>query len=225
MYSKKFALALATGLLLAAGAQAQVAVTADLGTTGPGAHLVVPLESNLNGRFGLNYFKHNFQKTANSVDYDIHAKLQTFDVLFDWYLRDNSSFHLTAGVVYNGNQFDAKGKPNGAGKYVINGMTYTAADVGTLDGGVDYRKAAPYLGIGWGNALTANQKWNFTGELGGFYQGHGNSRLVSLGCTASNLICKTLATDVAAEQLKFADQVNDLPRVYPVLRVAVAYRF
>lgn len=225
MYSKKIALGLAAGLLLAAAAQAQVAVTADVGSTGVGAHLVVPMESNVNGRFGLNYARFNTQKTANSVDYDIKAKLQTFDVLFDWYLRDNSSFHLTGGVIYNGNQFDGKGKPNGSGKYVINGMTYNAADVGTLDGGVEYRKAAPYFGIGWGNALAVKQKWNFTGELGGFYQGKGTTKLVSLGCTTSNLVCKTLATDVAAERVKFDDQVNDLPRIYPVLRVALAYHF
>jgi hypothetical protein len=216
----------AAALLLASAAQAQVAVTADLGTTGAGFHVVVPMESNLNGRFGANMLNHNFNRTSNGVDYAIKGKLQTFDLLFDWYLREGSSFHLTGGLVYNGNRFDATAEANQLGKLTLNGHTYTATDVGLVKGHIDYRKAAPYLGIGWGNALAASTKgqWSFSGDLGAFFQGKPNVKLGSYGCTVSKMVCDALIKDVAAEQLRLADDVDSL-KLYPVLRASLNYRF
>lgn len=224
MFKQSAALALAAGFLLPALAQAQVGVTADLGTTGAGVHVVVPMESYLNGRFGVNYLKHDFDKTSGSVDYTLKGKLQTVDVLFDWYLRDNSSFHLTGGLVYNGSKFDAIAHPNGNGTFTLNGKQYGAADVGVLAGKVDFRKAAPYLGIGWGNALAPAKRWNFFADLGAFYQGKPNVNLASVGCTTSNAVCGAVASDVAAERTKLQHDA-DAYKVYPVLRASLAYRF
>jgi hypothetical protein len=153
MSLQSHALVLAAGLLCAAAAQAGVAVTADLGSTGVGAHLVVPMETYLNGRFGINYLKHDFDKTSGAIRYDIKGKVQTVDALFDFYPRAGSTFRLTGGLVYNGSKFDARANPDALGKFLINGVEYGAADVGLLHGRIDFRKAAPYLGLGWGNAL------------------------------------------------------------------------
>ncbi|SDD09887.1 hypothetical protein SAMN05428966_103195 [Massilia sp. PDC64] len=223
MFAKYTVLA-AAALLAAGAANAQVGATADLGSTGVGFHVVVPMETYLNGRFGANYFRHNFDKTSDGVDYDIKGKLQTFDVLFDWYLTEGSSFHLTGGLVYNGNKFNAKAKPNGVGGFTLNGHAYTAADVGLLTGRIDYRKAAPYLGIGWGNALAPSSGWTTNIDLGVFYQGNPNVQLASVGCTVSNTVCKALANDVAVERLRLRDDVDAL-KVYPVVRASIGYRF
>jgi hypothetical protein len=216
--------ALASALLAASAAQAQVGVTADLGTTGAGFHVVVPMETNLNGRFGANYFKHDFNKTSNMVDYDVKAKLQTYDVLFDWYLREDSPFHLTGGLVYNGNRAKVNGKPSQLGKFTLNGHTYSTADVGILTGNIDYRKAAPYLGIGWGNALKSNSRLSFNADLGVFYQGNPNVKLAGWGCTASKTVCNAVAADIAAESLNLKDDIDSL-KLYPVLRASLNYRF
>jgi opacity protein-like surface antigen len=224
MFAKHKALVLAAALLAAGAAQAQVAVTADAGTTGAGVHLVVPMETYLNGRFGVNAFKHDMTKHSGLVDYDMKGKLQTADILFDWYLREGSLFHLTGGVVYNNNHFDAVGKASG-GQFTLNGHTYTAADVAQLNGEVEFRKAAPYLGIGWGNALANTARhWQLSGELGTFFQGDPKVHLVSIGCAAANTVCKAIATDVAAEQLKLQGDLSGY-RFYPVARVSLSYRF
>lgn len=217
---------LAGALLFAGAAQAQVGITADLGTTGAGFHLVVPMESNLNGRFGANYFQHDFNRTTNKVDYAIEGKLQTFDILFDWYVREGSPFHLTGGLVYNGNTFDAVGQASQLGTFSLNGNTYTAADVGILKGRIDYRKAAPYLGIGWGNALAADKAshWSFNADLGAFFQGNPNVTLGSWGCVTSATVCNALVKDIAAERLRLKDDVDSF-KVYPVVRASVNYRF
>jgi hypothetical protein len=223
MFAKHTALA-AAALLAAGSASAQVGVTADVGTTGVGFHVVVPMETYLNGRFGANYFKHDFDKTSNGVNYDVKGKLQTVDILFDWYLNEGSNFHLTGGLVYNGNKFNVHAKPNGAGVFTINGNTYTAADVGVLSGRLDYRKAAPYLGIGWGNALAQASRWNVNTDLGVFYQGNPNVQLASIGCTTSMTVCTTLAKDVAVARQNLRDD-SDSFKFYPVVRVSIGYRF
>jgi hypothetical protein len=212
------------GTLLAGAAQAQVGITADAGTTGAGFHLVVPMESNLNGRFGVNGFHHDFDKTSNQVNYDIKGKLRTIDVLFDWYLREGSPFHVTGGLVYNGNRFDATAKASQLGKFTLNGSTYSSADVGILSGRIDYRKAAPYLGIGWGNALARNSHWSFNTDLGAFFQGNPNVKLASVGCVNAKTVCDAIVKDVAAERVRLQDDIDGF-KVYPVLRASLSYGF
>jgi hypothetical protein len=219
----KYALGLAAGLLLAASAHAEFAVTADAGTPGAGAHLVVPMESNINGRFGVNGWSHSSSKHLGSVDYALKESLRTADALFDWYPAA-MPVHVSAGVIYNNNSASANAKPNANGGYTINGHDYTAADVGNLSGGLDFRKAAPYLGIGWGNALAGKQNWNFNVDLGAFYQAKPNVHLVSIGCTTSPTVCRTLAADVAADRAKFGADIGS-HRTFPVARVSLSYKF
>jgi hypothetical protein len=225
MSLQSIALVLAAGLLTSATAQAAIGVTTDLGTTGVGAHIVVPMETYLNGRFGVSYLKHDFNKTSGMINYDLKGKLNTVDVLFDWYLSEGNAFHLTGGLVYNNSSFDAKGNADQLGKFKINGMEYSAQDVGVLAGRVDFRKAAPYFGIGWGNALDQQRgRWSFNADLGAFYQGHPNVKLYSIGCTAEQLICNTLKTDLAAERARLASDAESF-RFFPVLRASVNFRF
>jgi hypothetical protein len=216
--------ALAGALLVAGAAQAQVGITADIGTTGAGFHVVVPMETYLNGRFGANYFTHDFNKNSNGVDYAIKGKLQTYDILFDWYLREGSPFHLTGGVVYNGNRFNVAAQTSQLGNFTLNGHTYRSADIGIVDGSVDYRRAAPYLGIGWGNALKSNSAWSFNADLGAFFQGNPKLKLGNTGCTVGKAICDVVANDVAAERLGLQDDISSF-KVYPVVRASLNYRF
>ena len=218
-----FALA-ALGAATAAQAQVGAAITADLGTTGAGLHLVVPMESNLNGRFGANYFKHDFEKRSGLVDYKLDGKLATFDVLFDWYVVPQSSFRLTGGVIYNGTRFKATGVPSLGGNFTFNGNTYSTTDIGTLKGDVTFRRAAPYFGIGWGNALTPNKRWNFATDIGAFWQGKARVKLVPYGCTTSAAVCGKLASDVAIEEVRLQEDASDF-KVYPVLRASISYSF
>ncbi|QJE02729.1 hypothetical protein HH212_24220 [Massilia forsythiae] len=169
-------------------------------------------------------WRRDFDKTSNGIDYQVKGKLQTFDILFDWYLREGSPFRLTGGLVYNGNQGDVRANPNQLGKYTLNGTSYASADVGILSGRIDYRKAAPYLGIGWGNALAPGSRWSVNTDLGFFYQGNPNVKLASVGCTTSQAFCTALARDVAAEQVRLRRDVDGV-KVYPVLRANLGYRF
>lgn len=212
----------AVGLMSASGVRAQVALSGDIGSTGVGVHLTVPLQPKLNGRFGFNFLNYSYDTDIDDINYDFKLKLRTFDALLDFYPAENN-FRLTAGLSYNGNKIDAVGLPNVTGTYVINGTVYTAANAGQLDGRIDFRKAAPYLGIGWGNAVK-NKGWGFSADLGVLFQGSPKTRLANSGCTAPAAICAQLASDVAAENADLADKADDY-KFYPVLRVGASYRF
>lgn len=211
-------------LLAAGAASAQANLSLDLGTTGVGAHVGIPLSAQFGARIGAGYLSHKFDGNTGTVDYNVDAKLRSADALLDWYPSAGAGFRLSAGAVYDANQFDVTGKP-AAGRYIINGVNYAATDVGVLTGAVEYDKFAPYLGIGYGSLPTAAQGWGFAADLGAYYQGKGSSRLDSVGCKAVAAVCQAIARDVAVERVNLADQVSDVPKVYPVLRLSATYRF
>jgi hypothetical protein len=216
------ALALIAGFSCAANA-ADYGVTADIGTTGIGLHVSYPIQSNLNARVGFNYLNYDYSGSSSQADYNFKMKLQTFDVLADYFPLDNG-FRVTGGLVYNGNSIDASMTPKAGNSYVVNGNTYNASQAGSINGSVDFNKIAPYLGIGWGNAVAKNKGWGFSADLGVMFQGSPNTNLSNSGCTASAAICSQLASDIAVEKKNLNDKVNDY-NIYPVVRVGASYHF
>lgn len=201
---------------------ADLAATVDLGSTGFGLHLTTPLAAQLNARVGLNYANYSSDGNTPDVQYDFKLKLATVDALLDYH-PFGSAFRVSGGIIHNGNRIDVNARPNANGSYTINGRSYSAASVGQMKGDIEFRKVAPYLGIGWGNAVqTAG--WGFGMDLGVAFQGAPKTRLVSTGCAALAAVCTMIANDVAAENAKLAEEVKDL-KLYPVLRVGVSYRF
>lgn len=214
--------ALLGALSIAASAQAGTGAALDIGTTGLGAHVSVPMQSGLNVRFGVNYARYSTTRHTDDANYDLDLQMKTVDALVD-YFPGGGGFRVSGGAVYNGNKIDTNAKPTGIGIYTLNNNVYAAAITGTIDGSVDFRKVAPYLGIGWGNAA-ATPGWGFVADLGVLFQGAPNSTLGSRGCTASSTICARLANDLVVENLKLKEDMKDF-KFYPVLRVGVSHSF
>lgn len=211
-------------LLCAPAAHASdLALTSELGTTGVGLHLSVPVLPNLNARVGFNYLDYSYKGSTSDVDYDFKLKLNTFDALLD-YFPGEGGFRLTGGVAYNNNKVVAVGKSSATGTYTLNGNIYNAASAGQLDGKIDFHKLAPYLGIGWGNPVRKDAGWGFSADAGVLFQGTPGTSLTNSGCSASAATCSQLSSDVEAENAKLRDKANDL-KLYPVLRVGASYRF
>lgn len=207
----------------ASAAPPDAAVSADLGSTGAGLHLIVPVQDNLNARIGFSSYSYNYNGSTGDVNYDFKLKLQTIDALLDWYPMQGS-FHLSAGFFHNGNKITSVARPGINGTYTINGNTYTLAEAGTIDGNTDFRSAAPYFGIGWGNPAGTNRGWGFTSDLGVIYQGAPSSSLTSSGCAATAQICAQLYSDLNAETNNLDQKTNNF-KYFPVLRVGVSYSF
>ena len=196
-------------------------VSASVGTTGLSLHLSVALTPALNIRVGPSFLNYSTSTSTSNVDYDLKLKLRTFDALADWF-PGSSPFRLSAGLVYNDNRFDAVGQPNASGSFTLNGDVFTAASVGTLNGTIDFRRIAPYVGIGWGNAVQPVKGWGFVADLGVLFQGSPRSHLASSGCTGTAALCAQIATDVAAENQQLNDKLHKY-RYFPVARVGARY--
>lgn len=223
MNNKIATFGLVAGMLLATSVQAQVGVTTDIGTTGFGVRLSVPVQENLNARIGFNYLNYSYSDNTRDVDYDLKLKLKSLEALLDWFPMQ-SQFRISAGLVYNDNQVNATGRSNSNGEYTINGNTYNATNAGRIDGNIDFRKVAPYLGIGWGNALATNKGWGFSSDLGVLFQGPPNTSLTNSGCTLPGDDCARLASDVSAENARLRDKADSF-KFYPVVRIGVSYKF
>jgi hypothetical protein len=215
---------MAAGITAAGTVCAQVGITAEAGTTGLGAHVNIPLRSNLHLRLGAGYFTYNYTLRTFLVDYDAKLKINTYNLLLDWYPVQSSGFRLSAGLAYNGNNVTATGKPNIEGSYLIDGNVYRISDIGVINGKVDFGKVASYLGIGWSKPSTKHKGWAFSTDLGLLLQGSPSTTLTSSGCTIHTIICNLLATDLVRESRSVNEEARDY-RVYPVLRLGLRYQF
>lgn len=198
-------------------------VSADIGTTGFGAHLTVPVQESLNARFGFNTLNYNYSGSTSDTDYDFKLKLKTFDALLDYY-PTSSTFRLTGGLVYNGNKVTAVAKPTAGQFYEFEGNQYDATQAGQINGNIDFKKVAPYLGIGFGNAVAKDSGWGFSGDLGVIFSGSAKSSLTNSGCNLTTLQCTSLNNDLQAENVRLQDELDNL-RYYPVARIGISYKF
>lgn len=215
---------LIAGLITSARVQAgDVALSADVGTLGAGVHLIFPVQDNLNLRLGFNGYNTTYSESTSDVNYDLKVKLQTIDTLLDWYPM-SGSFHLSAGLFHNGNKITSVANAANNGTYNINGNTYSTSEVGNIYGNIDFRSAAPYLGLGWGNAVGKEKGWGFTSDLGVVFQGAPSSNLTSSGCVASAQLCTQFYNDLNEENLNLEQKSSNF-KYYPLVRIGVTYSF
>lgn len=194
------------------------------GTLGIGPDFNVGVNKYLGFDLGLNTYNRSYSGTQSNVDYNFKAKLNTVHLLANVY-PFGGVFHLTAGVVSNGNKFDLTGTPTG-GTYTINNQQYTASQVGTLDGKITFPGTAYYVGLGWGLSYDPGSHWGFNFDLGGLYQGKPKFELTANGSLAngSSANDKKFQSNLAAQQAKTQSDINNY-RWYPVARIGAYFKF
>ena len=205
--------------LLSSNCMAQdVAVGLTGGTMGLGLEGTTNITDNINIRGVVAGFKYSQNgNSGTDVTYKMDAQLLNAGFMLDYYPFE-TVLRLSAGAIYNGTKVTMDGQPNAGSTYTFNNNTYTAAQVGTVSGEAKYQKVMPYLGIGFANPMKGSH-FTFGLDIGAMI----GKATASLSATnpANNA---TLASDVAAEQVKLQNDVDKLT-VYPVLQVSLSYRF
>jgi hypothetical protein len=209
-------LAAAAGSAQAAGAGVRI------GTTGVGADFGWGLIPTLGARIGVS--GGSLSRDVNTdVKYDGKLKLANANAFLDW--SPLGPFRITAGVIPNNNKFDLNGQPSSNNTFTINGVTYTAAQVGGLSGTVKPgNSVAPYLGIGYGNVWTRGI--NFYFDLGVMFMGSPKVTLQS-NCNPGVVgaaQCAALANDLEAERRKVEDELRGF-KYYPVANIGITIGF
>ncbi|SHO80849.1 hypothetical protein MNB_SV-15-499 [hydrothermal vent metagenome] len=199
------------------------AVDLKVGTLGLGLDFSMPINEQFNVRLNLNGGSYDDTSNEAGIDYSYSLDLLTAGILVDYYPMSGSEFRVSGGVYYNGNEADLCARPQ-AGTNLDIGLKaggYSVADLGSLKGNVDFDDIAPYVGIGWGNAVK-NSGWSFNADVGIMYQGTPDVTLEAIGSAPA--LKAEIDANVAIEE---ADLQNDLDdyKIYPVISVGVTYTF
>lgn len=188
------------------------------GTLGVGVEGEYSFNKYLGARIGGNYFKYSYDGETDDVNYDVDLSLRTVSALVDVH-PFKGSFRISAGAFYNGNEMDATATSKD--EYEIGGHTYQADQLGTLTGTVDYKKIAPYLGLGWDTCFGKESGFGFYCDLGAVFQGSPEAELVANGPIAND---PDFQKDLLIEEGKLQDDLDDY-KVYPFVALGLSYRF
>jgi len=213
---------LATALLAGASAQAAAAaaVTVHGSSLGLGAGLTVGLTEQLNLRGQFNSFSYDFDDEASDIDYDFDLELGSVGAMVDWH-PGGGGFRLSAGFYLNDNEVNGTGEPTTA-TVEIGDAIFDTADVGTLTADLGFDDVAPYLGIGWGNAVGREGRLGIALDIGVLLQGEPDVNFRAVG--ANPAIQDLIDAEVAQEEAEIQDDIDEFD-LYPVITLGLNYRF
>jgi len=217
-------LILVLSALAHAGGSPPVGIAITGGLSGVGTDIAIGLSDHFDVRgtvAGYNLNRDGSYGTTTSWRASI--KLLQGGLLID-YRPLKGTFHLSAGVVDDGNQLKMRALTSG-GTFKFNGTAYPSGDISSASASVEWSKAVLYLGMGWGNLASA-RGFHLISDIGVLFAGHPKAN-VDVNCSAQGEgenVCGQLSTDVAAEQSKLQNDADKLS-FWPILRVGVGYTF
>lgn len=188
------------------------AVGGKAGTTGLGIEATWRLTDSVNLRGGYYAFDYGTDLEEEGVEYDGDLKLRNAAVFADWH-PFGGAFRLSAGGVQSGNEFLGSAD----GDLDVGDNTYA----GQLEAEVSWSGLAPYLGIGFGNAMRGG-RLSFSFDLGVMFTGSPDVRLD--GSVNDPALEDAFAEDLARERDNLEDELSDV-KYYPVVSLGFAYRF
>lgn len=203
----------------AASAQSTgISVGLGISTLGGGTNLNFKLQNNLNLRLDGNYLSLSHGDTYDSVPYDLDIDLRSVGAVLDLHPFGNG-FHVSGGVYWNGNRADLSSTPSS--NVTVGNTTYTAAQVGSLRGELEYNSVAPYVGLGYDSGFKRQSPFSFSIRAGLFYMGEAKVNLSSSGTLSGNA---AFQADLAREVDTLEDDL-DVFGFYPAISVGVRLRF
>lgn len=204
-------LASAAALLAATPARAEFGIGINVGNLGFGVEARQTLSPSLDLRFGIAGMSFNTSFEYDHVDYDIDQSFAVPEVKLDWRPMQGM-FRLTVAAGYYNQVSNLKLVPEPGSTYSVGNNTYTAAQVGSLNGKLSYHVATPYLGAGWD--FLKNKRLGFTLDVGAYYRNEPDVRLTSTGTVS--------ASDLQLE----ADNIKgDAWTFYPTVKLGMLFRF
>lgn len=211
------------GTAVASAQDTQFAIGAGVGTTGIGVNVNLSLGETLGLRGGYNRFGVETDFDDTDASYEAEFDKDSVNLLLDWY-PGAGTFRLSGGAYSHAdNAVDIVATPEMAGSYTFNGNTYSADDIESISGRVDFSKTTPYLGIGWGNP-GIKQGFSMMLDIGVQFQDAPEVALGVDGCGLPAAFCERLERDLQAEADEVEAEGEDF-EFWPVVNLGVYYRF
>ncbi len=188
-----------------------------IGTLGLGVELSYKLSDYLGARFGINTLTYSTDETIDDINYDASLDFFSLSLLADYH-PFGGVFRISAGLVVNNNEVSLAATPSDT--VLMRGVPFTAAQVGTLEGTVEFLPISPYIGIGWSSATGSG--WGAAIDLGVIYQG--SPDIVSY--TASGTMAGTAQLEtILDEQEAIIEDALETYTFYPVVSFMLLYQF
>ncbi|MDB9465480.1 hypothetical protein [Dolichospermum circinale] len=203
------------------------AITPEISTLGVGATVTKSITPNINAKVGVNGLGISRDINLSDVDYKADLNLLNISTLADYHPWKNGGFRLTGGLVFQDNNIEGTAKAKNGGTININGVDYnTTTQLTSVKTKVSFgNSVAPYIGIGWGNAVKPGKRWGFSTNLGVMFAGSPQIALTpEFALGADNSLKTQINNNIEAERKKVQDDLNWL-NIYPVLSIGVSYQF
>lgn len=197
------------------------ALGARVGTMGIGADATVGLLSRLNFRGGVGYGSFTWKPKFGDIKYDMDVDLISVPLMLDWH-PFGTGFRISAGAyIQPGTKAKLTATPD---RFIqIGSHRYNPELLGEISGEVEPKSpVAPYLGIGYGNAISKDGRLTFSFDLGVIYQRYDVS--LDANGTVATLYPEVWKKDIQTELDAIQDDFDKFP-FYPILNFGIAFRF
>jgi len=203
------------------------AITPEISTLGVGATVTKSITPHINAKVGINGLGVSRDISLSDVDYKADLNLLNISTLADYHPWKNGGFRLTGGLVFQDNNIEGTGKPKNGVTININGTDYNSTtELTSVKTKVSFgNSVAPYIGIGWGNAVKPGKRWGFSTNLGVMFAGSPKVEITpGFGPSATPTLQQQINNNIEAERKKVQDDLNWL-NIYPVFSIGVSYQF
>jgi len=188
------------------------------GTLGIGADATIYLDDWVNFRGNVGWLDFSYKDTIDDIDFDMDVDFRTAMLLLDFYPFEAGNFRISGGVVFQDNTLTVDGTIESDES--IGDNTYTPEEAGTITGDAEFDEVAPYIGIGYGNAVLPDGSLTFIVDFGVLFQTY-DITITSDGTAANDPAfqadLKELEEDIEKELNRF--------KIYPVINFGIAYHF
>jgi hypothetical protein len=218
MMSRAGAIVLLAAGALPADALAQLGIAGRVSTLGIGAEVSYRASRLVGLRAGGNWLRFTRDGTVDEIDYEITPKLTNATALLDLF-PFGGAFHLTGGLMVNGNEGRLDAVLNQPVQ--IGGNTYSPQEVGSLIGAVTFDDIAPYAGLGFAGSGAVS----FLFDLGVAFSGRPRATLA--GNTNLTGVDKTIFdANVELEQMELQAEIDDREylKYHPVISIGIRIR-
>jgi hypothetical protein len=161
-------------------------------------------------------YDYDFTMDVEDTTVDAVLSLESAPLLVDYH-PFSSGFRISAGAMYNGNIIELSAIPDEL--FILNGITF---EVESMEGEITFSKFAPYIGIGFGNAVKEGSAWQFTCDFGLMF--HGKPKATATAVAANPYMQDLLDIELADEVEDFNDDISGMT-IWPVASVGISLNF
>lgn len=189
-----------------------------VGTPGIFVEGKVALGDSLVVRGSYNFLDFSVDETFDGIAYTGDLNFSNLGGFVDFHPFKNG-WNISGGAFLGDKSIDLTATPSS--NIQIGSTTFTPAEVGTLEGGIEVGDFAPYLGLGYDNFITS-KNISVNVRLGVMFTGSPEANLRSVGGTLSSNTA--LLNEINQEITALENDADDF-KYYPVISLGIAKKF